>query len=177
MARIRPVFGSMAMQAPFLSLKGRFGGLLHVEIDRQVEIISGRRLNAPQGFDFSSHGVDLDLPAAIHPPEHVFPLILDPIFSDDRPHSIRGIFRLLQFVFVDLSDVADEMSCQIAIIVGPRGSDIDEETGKMNPVRFKEGKFLPIDIGFDLEGFEGSPPLWRVSAFAGIPPDSTSRSP
>jgi hypothetical protein len=40
--------------------------------------------------------------------------------------------------------------------IGPPGSHIDKKAREMNPVRFEEDEFIPVNIRFDLDGPEGS---------------------
>jgi hypothetical protein len=135
-------------------LESLFYDLLKVKVDGKDEVISREGFNAPEGFDLSPLCIHFDLSAPIDPSEIGLPSILDPILPHQGTHSIRYLFGLFDFIFIDLSEVPNEMGSQLAVMIASPWPNIYKEAWEVNPVCFEKGKLIPINIRFNLYRLE-----------------------
>ncbi len=65
MARISPVWGSMATMAPLRRLQGLFGGHLDVEVDGEAEVLAGHGELLAEVANLLAVAVDDDVVRAV----------------------------------------------------------------------------------------------------------------
>ena len=97
----------------------RFAGLLHPGVDRELEVVAGHWRLGDQAAVGSrlAEGVNLDPLQSRVPAEVAVVGRLDPVLADffARLHAL--VLRLLQLVFVDLADVAEDMGGERSVWV------------------------------------------------------------
>ena len=81
------------------------GRYLHVEVNGEIEVLSGFRVNDPKILHLQSRGVDLDHPSARDPPQERIIGFFEPCLA--RQDAEVGLFSLQLFLryFPDITEL------------------------------------------------------------------------
>jgi hypothetical protein len=125
-----------------LMLKSFLGHLLNIEVNGEAEVIPRKRLHAPKWFDLPSQSIDFNLSTSIHSSEIRLPTVFNAVLSDHGTHSIKSCSRLFQFIFINLSEVTNEMRSQRSEMISSPRPDIHKEAREVNSICFENGDLI-----------------------------------
>ncbi len=113
MARISPVWGSIATMAPILPSRAFFGGHLDVEVDGELQVFAGDGEFLAEVAQFPAVAVDDDVAAAVDAAEECVVGCLDAGTADDIAGRVEGVTIVVgEHLLGDFADVADEVGSE-----------------------------------------------------------------
>src|SRR5690348_3564534 len=94
---------------PAVSFKRLLRRHLNIEINRQLQVLSGNSCLSAETPDFLAVTIDQRSPRTILSHQDLVIELLDTALTDNRSRLIRFVLRRVQVLFADLANVSDEM--------------------------------------------------------------------
>ena len=122
------------------------GGDLQFGIDGQRHLAAAIALVARQFADHPAIGIDLDLAGAGGAAQILVVDFLDAAFTDLESGQAQDRLILVQLLFADRADIADQMRRLIDHRVGANLADIDDDAGKIGRVYLDHRDLVPGQV-------------------------------
>src|SRR6266446_5372243 len=111
-----------------LALHRLFGGFLDAPVDGGDDLRAGMRIGVLHHAHGPAERIDLDPLATVTTPQELVQQALEPTLSD---HVAAAVAATLELLVVGLANVAQQVSGESTIGIGPLRLDLDDHAGKL----------------------------------------------